>query len=151
MLSYSDNAKYINSMVNSASVRPFAGGDIDALIDFTIPLEDKDNVFLEGDGGCFIFIPLDDNAYEVHCFFIGGKRGLHAIKAAREALEIMFLKNGASEIIGKIPINNRRTMFFARTMGFKRIGNEEVKNNNWSYESINFSLKRKDWVKCHQQ
>lgn len=106
---------------NSIVVNFFIGeGDASALV------EDHRNVCLVSEGGGFIFAWRGPGVYEAHSFFLPTHRGKFAIRAGREALEMLHDEYGAEKIWGLTPLNNRAALFYNRLCGMKSLSEIET-------------------------
>ncbi len=116
---------FINRIVNSPAVRPF--------VDYTGTSEPLDLspaigratttgiVWLSnGEDALAAFPQTGDREYQAHLFFDETCRGRKALDTANEMIE--WLSRYADSIWGAIPLNARRTLWFASALGFGREG-----------------------------
>jgi hypothetical protein len=120
----------INGILNHPSVYPNAtlGQDIGPM-DIGPQLL-AENLFVlmvnDGDGGCFILDPYDDNvAMEIHTCILPDHRGKEAEITVSEVLRFAFGQLGTPKLFTRISVNNKGADLFARQMGFVRISNGE--------------------------
>ena len=151
ILSRTFDANYLDELLNDPEIRPFAGDEGDHYISLSEAIIDKNNIFLECDGGGFIYYSLGKRVYEVHCFFLNDSRGKYAYEAGQHSLGLMFQQYNAKKIVAHIPIENKRTQFYAIKSGFKFERNGKYSLNNKEYKTRNYSINKKEWNSCHQQ
>ena len=145
------DAGRINAVLNHDSVKPWImmpGRDV---FDISDAVADPRNVVLmldDGTGG-IVFEHHEPGVFEVHTQFLPQSRGRIALDATREALEWMFTRTDAMELLTKCPAHNRAAAALAKRIGgtldFRR---EAVWPTEAGPVAVDFyALRYADWVK----
>lgn len=109
--------EFVNRVCNHPDVRSWLGGE--GRLDFAPFLSDRNNIALATEHGCFLFHRHLPHVYEVHTAFLPGGRGRHAVQAALEAAEWMFVRTDCMDLLTQVPIRNRAADWLARKAGFQ--------------------------------
>lgn len=111
----------INVLLNSPEVYEGASMQTNIPLDAGRVLR-ANGVVLVNEYGGFMLVPLENDIYEAHMFFLREGRGKKAIEAAHEALRIMFDEKGAEEIRARIPYEDKASRLLTRKIGFRSVG-----------------------------
>jgi len=111
----------INSIVNSAEVRPFVDysgtqGPLDMAPAVGRCTQTGIVWLSNGVDALAAFPQTGDREYQAHLFFAATCRGRKALDAAREMIE--WLKPCADRLWGEVPARHRALLWFIRQLGF---------------------------------
>lgn len=119
------DADRMNYLINHPAIRPFIGGDPDVELDFTGPIANDENVFLDGEHGGFACIWTAPGTYEIHTFVLPEGRGEWALKFAEWGKQ--FLADlGAKHLWTCVHPDAANVRSFTLKMGFEPAGRHRV-------------------------
>lgn len=113
------DAKLINRLVNHASVFPWVCGDKPFPLDMSGVVATAGNVVLCCDWGGVIFSKLGIGHYEAHTVTLPQGRGEGTMALGRAALEWMFCKTDAIEIMTRVAQGNIAAKAAMRAMSIR--------------------------------
>lgn len=142
-------AQEINAVINDPSVYDWVRGPLEGKLDLAPTLSDHRNVLLMGEFGGVLFQQHQPGLYEAHTQVLPPGRGQWAMKMAREALQWMFTKTEAVEVIALVPQGNVGALAMGKRLGFTL---EMTKPNGWTFRGRTiptdvYSLKLQDWMR----
>ncbi len=117
MLTRARDAAFANVVLNHQVIYPWLCGSKTEPLDVSDVCADPQHVVLTGEHGVAIFVKLDIGLYEMHTAVLPEGRGRWALEAGREALEYMFCRTDAVEILTKCPHGNLAAKAGARMLG----------------------------------
>jgi hypothetical protein len=100
------DAGLINRFLNDPSVYPWVSGGRPFPLDAGPVIAHPDHVVLCSDYGGIIFAKLAVGYYEAHTAVLPEKRGAGTLALGRAALEWMFCRTDAVEILTRVPAGN---------------------------------------------
>lgn len=100
-------ADTLNLVVNDPSVYEWVRGAHKGYLDVTPIVENLNNYVLMGEYGGVVFTQHQPGLYEAHTQVLPAGRGEWTIKMVEAALEYMFTKTDAVEIVTRVPKGNR--------------------------------------------
>lgn len=143
------SAEKINAVLNDPSVYPWVCGPLDGPIDIGPLLKVEWCIPLFGEHGGFIFYDLGHGLYDAHSAILPNGRGRWAVRAAREALKIMFERD-ALEVMMAAPRGNLAVLSLIRLLKAQFRGT--IENGWWlngqPVDSDIYSLTKTDWEQC---
>jgi len=120
-LQRTDDAGWVNRVVNHPDVRPFVGAPEAGDLDLSALAERPEHWFLLGDHGGFALLWTAPRTYEVHTFIFRSGRGEWGNAARAEGIE--FARGqGAKTLWTKVPPQARHVERFARQGGMQPTG-----------------------------
>lgn len=138
----STDAVFLNRVINDPSVKPWVSLGFKQQLDVTALLSNSKNIFLANEFGGFLLIHRAPGMYELHTQFLPEGRGSTALKAARDALEYLFVKTDCLAIMTFIQNDNRAAARLARWVRFRPVEDAMVAG----FEGKNYLLTIKQWV-----
>jgi len=120
MIERATDAKFINSVVNDPSIYPFVCGYRTEPLDLTEVIARPEHHVLVGEYGGIIFFRLTEGLYEAHTSVLPSGRGEWTQKFGQEALDYLFTKTDALEILTKCPNGNVAAIAGARAIGARK-------------------------------
>jgi len=121
LLSRTQDADWINRIVNHSDVRPFVGAPEAGALDFSEIATHPEHWFLLGAHGGFALIWTAPKTHEVHTFILKSGRGAWGNAARNEGIEFAR-RHGAKILWTKVPPQARHVERFARQGGMKPTG-----------------------------
>lgn len=115
----------VNYLVNHPSIRPHIGGDGVSVMDLSEAVQNRDNVFLDGEHGGFAFIWTAPRTYEVHTFILPEGRGEWARDFADLARDWMG-DNFADHLWTRVHPEAGNVRAFTLRSGFKPAGEQTL-------------------------
>jgi hypothetical protein len=100
----------LNAIVNDPSVRPHVGFLGDQNLDLTDLVRDTANYLIMGQYGCVLFIRLQNGLFEAHTQVLKEGRGQWVIGLAKAAMQWMFTRTDALELVSKCPTLRTRAL-----------------------------------------
>lgn len=144
------DARRLNRVVNDPMVKPHVAlpDQMDQEIDLTGVVSDRRNVALMCDHGGLLFHWQEPGIYEVHTQFLEPARGQPAIEFTQAALEWMFLRTSAMEILTKVPVPNVGAAWLAQKVGCRL---EFTRDDAWptpqgAVAMKYYAIRWHDWV-----
>ncbi len=150
MIERQRTAEHVNCVVNHPSVYPWVRGPIEGPIDLTGLIESGNYVALFGEYGGFLFWNMGQGVYDAHSAVLPEGRGKWAVLAAQHALQWMFEKEDAREIMMAVPKGNLAVRALVRVLQAKFRGTIEdgwIQNGKLVPTDV-FSLTKMDWQEC---
>jgi hypothetical protein len=152
MIARQMSAAVINEIVNHPSIYPWVSGPVNGPLDLSKLIESGDYVALFGEHGGFLFYRVADVVYDAHSAVLPDGRGRWAIRAAHEALRMMF-ETDAEEILMAAPKGNLAVLSLIRSLKAKYLGT--IDGGWWlkgePVPSDIYSLTKTDYEKCLSQ
>lgn len=118
MITRTMDATFLNGVANHPQVRPFIGGGEHEL-DLTGLCCNPANIVLVTEAGGWVLQARLPGVYELHTMFLPEGRGSAYFAAAREALNYVFTRTDALEILTRCPDDNGPARMAASMMGFR--------------------------------
>lgn len=118
MIERQTSADRINQVINHPSVYPWVRGSLEGELDLSNVISDTRNFALFGEHGGVIFKCLQPGIYEAHTQVVPEGRGSWTIKMVRAALQWMFTRTDALEIVTQVPRGNVAALALTRRVGF---------------------------------
>lgn len=143
----------VNRIVNHPSIYPWICGPAKGhALDLSDLIESGAYIALFGEYGGFLFFKVADGIYDAHSAILPEGRGKWALRAAHQALRMMF-DGDAVEILMAAPKGNLAVLSLIRSVKAKHRGKIE---DGWvlngaSVDSEIFSLTKTDYEKCQLQ
>jgi hypothetical protein len=127
------DALFLNQVINHPRVRPWVSSSGVEPLDFTLFVENTNNILLMGEYGGVFFHLLQPGLYEAHTQVLPEGRGRWTIAMVQKALSYIFIQTDAVEILTRVPAGN--TPALALT---KRIGGvfQFTRPNSWMHNGI---------------
>ena len=123
------NADKVNYFINHPSVREWVSGDLKGVLDASILVNNKNNIFFTSiHGGCG-FIKTAPSIFELHTFVLPEGRGSWVKENFSSVRDWIFENTDATAIVTMCPKNNRMAIGAARFCGFKKYSTME---NAWT-------------------
>lgn len=116
MIVRATDAAFMNEVLNHPHVYPWVKGAKTGPLDISEVIARKEHVVLVGEYGGVIFIKLDIGLYEAHTAVLPKHRGQWTIQLGRDALDYMFCRTDAVEIVTKCPHGNLAASAGARAI-----------------------------------
>lgn len=110
MLTRHTDATRLNEIVNDPSVRPHLQFLFKGEADLSPLVADPSNYLLMGEHGGVLFIRLQNGLYEAHTQALPVMRGAGVLEMAREAMQWMFTRTDALELVSKCPTLRTRAL-----------------------------------------
>jgi hypothetical protein len=139
----------IAEVANHPAVFPWICGRRGVSFDFVGAVKDRNNIFLFGEFGGFYFRNLNGRVFDAHSMVLPGGRGFWALQAAEAALDWMFSRTDAQEIMMSVPKGNLAVRALVKKLGAKLRGtipNGWVLNGKEVAVDV-YSMMKEDW-KC---
>lgn len=146
------NADRINKFINDPSIREWVSGDFTGVLDATILVNNRDNIFFTSiHGGCGL-IKLGSGIYELHTFVLPDGRGAWVKENFSRVRDWMFANTDTTEIRTLCPKNNRMAIGAARFCGFKKHSTMEKScTHNGNIYDMDIYVLYKEVDKCQSQ
>lgn len=106
MIERTFDPEVVNAVSNHYSIYPSICGGRSGPLDATEALDNVDNIYLVGEWGLAIFLPVDEGRYEAHYRVLPQGRGEWATGFLVIALQWMFLYDHVKEIRCRVPRGN---------------------------------------------
>lgn len=116
-----------NEVANRTKIRSLLGGEGD--LDFSAPIQNVDNFFLETEHGGFFYHNLYGSVFEVHTIFEDRVPARKVRRAAQDSLEYMFIKTACDAVKTKVPSNNPGAAWLCDNCAFHT---DFVRKNAWA-------------------
>lgn len=124
MLKRTLDATLLNAVSNHPEVRPGMGYG-DGPLDFAPALANPDNVALVNAHGGWVFVKLGPGYYEAHSQFLPEGRTSSLVIDLREALRYLFCVTDCTEIVTRVPDDNKGALGLARAAGCREVFRRE--------------------------
>lgn len=150
MIERQRSATFVNFVVNHPSVYPWICGPVRGELDLTKAIESGAYIALMGEHGGFLFWHVRDGIFDAHSAVLPPGRGRWAKQAAKDALQWMFEREGAREIMGCAPQGNVAVLALMRVLKFKHRG---AIDHGWIMDGNAvpceiYSMTKEDWQQC---
>ena len=141
--------KRIAQVANHPSVFPWICGKSTDRACFFEAVNDRNNIFLFGEHGGFLFRNMNGRVFDAHSMVLPEGRGFWALQAAEAALDWIFDKTSAQEVTMSVPHGNLAVRALVKRLGAKMRGKIE---NGWHLKGKTvdvdvYSMMKEDW-KC---
>lgn len=144
------SAERVNDIVNHPSIYPWICGPVAGAIDLSESIASGKYTVLMGEHGGFLFWNLGGGIFDAHSAVLPNGRGPWAVLAAQRALQWMFEKEGALEILMAVPKGNVAVRALVRVLKAKYRGT--IEDGWWrdgrSIPSDIFSMTKTDFETC---
>jgi len=87
--------------------------------------------------GCLLSYLESDNMWETEIFFFKGHRGKTALEASKAVIDYMFNQLNAKGLRASIPIYNKPSSQFVRSLGFRLT---KVEKENWCKQGVKYDV-----------
>lgn len=114
----------VDAVINHPDVRPTMEAGIHILRSVDV-LSDTRNVVYACEHGVAVCIWERSGVYKVHIGLLKGGRGKVGLAFAKECVDDLFKRFGASVLHTAIPLQLRAARLFCRLLGFRSTGNDE--------------------------
>lgn len=150
MLSRQESAERVNEIVNDPSIYPWICGPLTEPLDLTTTIESGNYIALVGEYGGFLFWKIAPGLFDAHSAILPEGRGRWTIKAAKSALDWMFGKEGADEIMMVAPQGNLAVLSLVRVLKAKPRGSvaDGWWRNGKPVAANVYSLTKSDYELC---
>lgn len=143
------DADRIAEIANHPSVFPWICGNSQGALNFSNTVRDRNNIFLFGQHGGFMFRNINGQIFDAHSMILPEGRGYWAMQAAESALQWMFTNTSAQEITMPVPKGNIAVRALVKKLGAKMRGTIE---DGWFLKGKEvpidvYSMTKEDW-KC---
>lgn len=144
------NADKLNKVVNHPSVARWVKGSYDGeYLDLTPLAQDRNNVVLMGEHGGVVFVQHQLGLYEAHTQVLPEGRGQWTLDMVNAALNYMFSRSEAVEIVTRVPKGNLGARGLVRAIHgvfeFRRADGWVV-DGQQVYADI-YALRIQDWMR----
>lgn len=119
MLERQSTTNLVNRILNDRSVLPWVAGGLTPPLDAGPIIANANNVVLACDGAAFLFIKLMVGYYELHSCVLPELRGRGTLQLGNEAVDWMFSRTDATEIITRVPHGNAAAKAAIQVIGIK--------------------------------
>jgi hypothetical protein len=106
------------------------------------------NFTILAEEGCFLLVSFGEGRYCVHTNLLPSYHGARALRVAREALEMAFLRTDMTELLTLVPACTPQAAWFSRSVGMrKRFERKQIyplMGRRWDVDF--FSLDIHDWI-----
>lgn len=127
----------INQLINHETIKPWVCGNMIGLLDASILVNNKDNIFFANEHGGCGFIKVNENTYDLHSFVLPSGRGRWTRDNFIKVKDWIFSNTNANIITTMVPVNNRMALGAARVCGFKKYG---TINQAWAFEGKMYDI-----------
>lgn len=152
MVSFCDDATFVNSIVNHPSVFPWICGPLTDAADLSELMGSGRYTALMGEHGGFLFLNLGNGIYDAHSAVVPEGRGAWAVLAAQHALRIMFEERDAREIMMACPKGNLAVRALVKSLHAEYRG--RIENGWWlngrAVPSDIYSMTKTNWERTCQ-
>jgi hypothetical protein len=144
----STDIAFANQVLNDPEVLPLVTFDGMQSIDIGPHVGVNGNVLLTTPHGGFLFIRQEPGVYQLHTFFRKEGRGRHALLAAHDAADFMFVQTDCLEILTVAPDDNHLA-HPPRHMGFVQDFRRDdlFVRNGISIGASFYALRYPDWIR----
>lgn len=104
------NANRYNEIANHPSVRPHLQFLFDGPADLSDLVRDPANYLLMAENGGVLFIRLQNGLFEAHTLALPEMRGSGVLEMAKQAMQWMFTRTDALELVSKCPTLRTRAL-----------------------------------------
>jgi hypothetical protein len=148
IVTLSTDAAFANDVLNDAEVFGLVAFDGTQRLDISPHVGVNGNVLLTTAHGGFLFIRQEPGVYQLHTFFRKDGRGRHALLAAHDAADFMFLQTDCLEILTVAPDDNPLA-HPPRHMGFVQDFRRDdlFFRNGISIGAAFYALRYHDWIR----
>lgn len=148
LVSPSTDAFFANEVLNDPDVFGLVAFDGTTRIDISAHVGVDGNVLLTTAHGGFLFVKQEPGVYQLHTFFRKAGRGRHALLAAHDAANYMFVHTDCLEILTVAPDDNPLS-HPPRHMGFVADFRRDnvFRRNGVGIGATFYALRYHDWIK----
>lgn len=148
------DANLVNQIVNHPDIYPWVCGPVEGPLDLSPVIADRNNVALFCEVGGILFHHHQVGVYEAHSCVLPEGRGPEALEIRDEAIQWMFERTGAVELITRVPQGNYAARAFTKSI--KGVTLELRNPSGWVKDGAEifadiFSLRIQDWIRHNEE